>query len=891
MDVTSEDVLISHDPSGPLELEFVSETTLTANLLPLDFGTWSDSAEVFRQMLLSRPRGKRRLLGFQDNREKVSRTASEARDCFASAVFRDLLATNRERLKELALSEAVRFLDEIHRELRKTAASPLEAELWDDFPFWLRREIVANESGVLSLEVSGVEKDTAMRRVLGAFLTERAITGMPPVPELAKVHHVWFFRHAAAGTRAIHIDPSTKGDAEVSTISLGPEARKHRQLVKDLGPEAVRKCIEELHARGWLERMESDGGTPIYMLRPDYVHLTVDLDRAPTDPSKLTDDWLRAAMHSSELKADKRRPTEQAFRDGDLDFVVATPTLEMGIDIGDLDQAVMIGAPPLPSNYAQRAGRAGRKRGAREALIACLCSPKSDHDVMAFEDPTAMIAGRITPPQFEQNSGVVAARHLHAWAESGHDIVDAAIKSRAKVLFGDALDVDRYLAGDYISARANALSKRPLGLDERKWFYESGFFPDYGFNRDQVQVCNAEVGRPRRDNSPSEEFGSSRAKCLSERDKDQAFIKFCPQRILPAAGGYWLLDTPVEKDAYVLLADRHTPEVRQYDWLVAHPEGFNVSRDLKDPVYASSVAFVDEPAFRSLTPSFAVAYSPKCRLNFINHGEIHDREVTPFSDADGGSFRLGYQLTRQVLFFRFPRDLYGDGQQPLSFIAAALRAMKDAYGIGDDEIRVAGDVLPALSDEAGDFRYVALYDADGNGSLPLASVCHEIEEVTRRALLNLESCSHCKHGCLLCLRSFYCRFRKVRVTRWDAAEFARYLLGKRPLKPNLPPVVHQTWSPTALRVQWRPPRLRFGSGRFEDRIEKAGQIYASIAREIEHVANPGSVTLGIVLDGVDYLVDLLNGTKMADKDVEEFRALLFHLLRYQAVSAAKGKWL
>jgi hypothetical protein len=890
---TSDSMAILFDPSGPLTLELVPEEMLRENVLRLDHGTWSDAAEVFRQMLLNRPRGKRRLLAFQDNREKVSRTASEARDCFASAVFRDLVGRNRERLCGSTLSGTIAYLGGICRDLKKKAGSPLEARLWDEFPFWLRRELTASGSGAVRLQLAGEETDTAKCRVLDVFLAERAIAELPPVPELASLHHVWFFRHAAARQRAIHIEPRSNGDLKISVISLGPDACKHRQLVKDLGPETVRKCIEELHACGWLERIESAGTAPLYVLRPRYVRLTVALDSTPNAGTKITDNWLRAAMHSAELNADQRRATEEAFRGGDLDFVIATPTLEMGIDIGHLDQAVMIGAPPLPSNYAQRAGRAGRKRGSREALIACLCSPKSDHDVMAFEDPTSMIAGRITPPQFEHNSRVVATRHLHAWVASGHDIVDSAVISRASVLFSDAFDVDRYLARDYVTARADALSRHPVGLDQRKWFYESGFFPDYGFNRDQVQVCDAEVGRPRCDNSPSEEFGSSRPKCVSERDRDQAFIKFCPGRILPAGGAYWLLDTPVEKDAYVLLADRHTPEVRQYEWLVAHAEGFDVSNDLKDPVYASSVEFADNPAFQPLTPSFALAHLPECRLKFINRGEVEpeSREVTPFRDPDGREFRLGYELTRQVLLFRFPRDLYGDGRQPLSLIAAAVRAMKDVYGIGDDEIRVAGEVRPAGSDEAGPYRHVALYDADGNGSLPLARVYEGFDQIVRQALQNVESCSHCKHGCLLCLRSFYCRFRKVRVTRRDAADFARYLLGQRRLKPYLERTTRVISSPSYLRVQWRSPRLRFGSGRFEDAVEKAGQIYTAIAGEIVRMPKPECLSLEIVLDGVDWLVDVLNGTKAADKDIDEFRTLLFQLLRYQTVSAAKRHWL
>jgi len=186
--------------------------------------------------------------------------------------------------------------------------------------------------------------------------------------------------------------------------------------------------------------------------------------------------------------ADRRRDIEDRFRSGDLDFVAATPTLEMGIDIGELDQAVMIGAPPLPSNYAQRAGRAGRKRNQRAALIACLCSSKSEHDSMAFEDPVSMIAGRITPPEFDPNSLVVATRHLHAWLADRSAPVDPTTTATAWTLFGDALEVDRYLATGYARERESALRRRPSSQDERKWFYECGFFPDYGFNRDQVQV-------------------------------------------------------------------------------------------------------------------------------------------------------------------------------------------------------------------------------------------------------------------------------------------------------------------------------------------------------------------------------------------------------------------
>lgn len=70
---------------------------------------------------------------------------------------------------------------------------------------------------------------------------------------------------------------------------------------------------------------------------------------------------LNVMVHRAGLPADIRKDIENQLRDGVLQGVVATPTLELGIDIGVLDAVIMVSPPPSYAKYLQRAGRAGRR--------------------------------------------------------------------------------------------------------------------------------------------------------------------------------------------------------------------------------------------------------------------------------------------------------------------------------------------------------------------------------------------------------------------------------------------------------------------------------------------------------------------------------------------------
>lgn len=74
-------------------------------------------------------------------------------------------------------------------------------------------------------------------------------------------------------------------------------------------------------------------------------------------------------VNHSSLSVDDRRQAERAFRDSRDCVIVATSTLELGIDVGDLDRVVQLEAPSTVASFLQRLGRTGRRRGSRRNCL------------------------------------------------------------------------------------------------------------------------------------------------------------------------------------------------------------------------------------------------------------------------------------------------------------------------------------------------------------------------------------------------------------------------------------------------------------------------------------------------------------------------------------------
>ncbi len=72
---------------------------------------------------------------------------------------------------------------------------------------------------------------------------------------------------------------------------------------------------------------------------------------------------VRTYVSHSSLSADERRQAEEAFAEGTDCVIVATSTLELGIDVGDLDRVIQLNSPNTVASFLQRLGRTGRRAG------------------------------------------------------------------------------------------------------------------------------------------------------------------------------------------------------------------------------------------------------------------------------------------------------------------------------------------------------------------------------------------------------------------------------------------------------------------------------------------------------------------------------------------------
>lgn len=122
--------------------------------------------------------------------------------------------------------------------------------------------------------------------------------------------------------------------------------------------------------------------------------------------------WLRAAEHSAQQPGFVLREYESKFKEGRINVLGCSTTMEMGVDIGSVEAVLNTNVPPEIANYRQRVGRAGRARQPI-AVGLTLCKDRP-LDRLALSDPHAYLRRDVRPPKVSLESPSIATRHAAA---------------------------------------------------------------------------------------------------------------------------------------------------------------------------------------------------------------------------------------------------------------------------------------------------------------------------------------------------------------------------------------------------------------------------------------------------------------------------------------------
>ncbi|MDO4606613.1 MAG: DEAD/DEAH box helicase [Bowdeniella nasicola] len=162
---------------------------------------------------------------------------------------------------------------------------------------------------------------------------------------------------------------------------------------------------------------ELDGAACLQFGCPGVMHRCETSENYYRTMYQATGKRVVAREHTSLLPDDVRRSYENAFRredqlPDDPNVLVATPTLEMGIDIGDLSCVMLASMPRTVANYVQRVGRAGRKTG--NSLVLSFVRGRGEH-LPKLYDPLSVINGTVAPPTTYVNAEEILRRQFVAY--------------------------------------------------------------------------------------------------------------------------------------------------------------------------------------------------------------------------------------------------------------------------------------------------------------------------------------------------------------------------------------------------------------------------------------------------------------------------------------------
>lgn len=166
----------------------------------------------------------------------------------------------------------------------------------------------------------------------------------------------------------------------------------------ELSPEDLAKWASENRKLLWENSLWGENGT--FADRLEEFHLAPRL--------------FVQAEHTAQVDKVVSRQLQTSFKEHKINILACSTTMEMGVDLGNLEVVMLQSVPPQPSNYKQRAGRSGRNNKVRSVCIT-LCNS----DIIGLRTlykPLEHIINRpVAVPKIDLMSPQVVQRHVNSF--------------------------------------------------------------------------------------------------------------------------------------------------------------------------------------------------------------------------------------------------------------------------------------------------------------------------------------------------------------------------------------------------------------------------------------------------------------------------------------------
>ena len=120
------------------------------------------------------------------------------------------------------------------------------------------------------------------------------------------------------------------------------------------------------------------------------------------------------AEHTAQVDKEVSRTLQSDFKAHKINILACSTTMEMGVDLGNLEVVMLSSVPPMPANYKQRAGRSGRNNKVRSVCMT-LCGSDAVGLRTLYHPIERIIMRPVAVPKVDLQSEQVVKRHVNSY--------------------------------------------------------------------------------------------------------------------------------------------------------------------------------------------------------------------------------------------------------------------------------------------------------------------------------------------------------------------------------------------------------------------------------------------------------------------------------------------